>query len=57
MEVEYPEQSSSLKDKELVSIMLSADIARTLGHEVVLLIQLHHGMVKFTKILIPGKII
>ena len=57
MEVEYPEQSSSLKDKEFVSIMLSADIARTLGHEVVLLIQLHHGTVKATKILIPGKII
>jgi hypothetical protein len=55
MEVEYPEQSSSFKDDELVPIVFSADIARALGHEVELLIQLHHRTVKITKVLISGK--
>ena len=55
MEVEYPEKSSSFKDNQFVSIMFSADIARALDHEVVLLIQLHHGTVKVTKILVPGE--
>ena len=55
MEIEYPKQPSSFKDKELVSIVLSADIARALCHEVVLLIQLHHGTVKVTKILVSEK--
>ena len=55
MEVEYPKQSSSFKDKELVPIVFSADIARALSHKVVLFIQLHHGMVKITKVLISGK--
>ena len=53
VEVENPEQSSSLKDDNLVSIMLSADVARALCHEVELLIQLHHGTVKVTEILVP----
>ena len=53
VEVENPEQSSSLKDDNLVSIMLSADVARALCHEVELLIQLHHGMVKVTEVLVP----
>ena len=53
MEVENPEQSSSLKDDNLVSIMLSADVARALCHEVELLIQLHHGTVKVTEVLVP----
>ena len=53
MEVENLEQSSSLKDDNLVSIMLSADIAGALCHEVELLIQLHHGTVKVTEVLVP----
>ena len=53
VEVENPEQSSSLKYDNLVSIMLSADVARALCHEVELLIQLHHGTVKVTEILVP----
>ena len=48
VEVEDPQQSSSFKDDEFVSIVFSADVARTLGHEVVLLVQLHHGTVKVT---------
>ena len=55
MEIEYPQQSSSFKDNELVSIMFSANIARTLGHEIELLIQLRHGTVKVAKVLISGK--
>ena len=55
MEVEYPKQSSSFEDDELVSIMFSADVARALGHEVKLFIQLHHGTVKITEVLISGK--
>ena len=53
MKVENPKQSSSFEDDKLVSIMLSADVTGALGHEVVLLVQLHHGTVKVTKILVP----
>ena len=55
MEVEYPKQTSSFEDNELVSIVFSTDIARALGHEVELFIQLHHGTVKITKVLISAK--
>ena len=53
MKVENPKQSSSFEDDKLVSVMLSANVTGSLGHEVVLLVQLHHGTVKVTKILVP----
>ena len=52
MKVKNPKQSS-FEDDKLVSVMLSADVAGALGHEVVLLVQLHHGTVKVAKILVP----
>ena len=52
MKVENPKQSSSFEDDKLVSVMLSANVTGALGHEVVLLVQLHHGTVKVTKILV-----
>ena len=52
MKVENPKQSS-FEDDKLVTVMLSANVTGALGHEVVLLVQLHHGTVKVTKILVP----
>lgn len=56
MEVEYPQQATSFKYEDFIILMFPANIARTLNHKVILLIQKLHSTVKIFQILVPIKL-